>query len=330
MVEYLVDNALVQPITTELLGRAWVTPEGNDRAGVNAYLDNTIAFWRGMGYDFVRYEEGLPFVEASVAGEDRTAVGGQRHWRDMYHGAVTNWEEFERYPWPTPSDAQLANTAYLAEHLPDDMGLISCHGGGMYEHLAAVMSYETLCFALYDQPDLVEAVAQRIGEAMLGYYQRLLQLDRLIAIFPGDDMGFRTSTLLPPDALRKLTLPWHKRFAQLAHDRGLPYFIHSCGNVIAIMDDLINDVRIDAKHSFENAILPIDEFQAIYGDRIGVLGGIDIDILGRGTVDDVRAEVRRVIAACHPRGRFALGSGSSIASYIPVDNYLAMLDEAQR
>ena len=39
------------------------------------------------------------------------------------------------------------------------MGLISCHAGGIYEHLAAVMSYETLCLALYDQPDLVAAVA---------------------------------------------------------------------------------------------------------------------------------------------------------------------------
>jgi len=44
----------------------------------------------------------------------------------------------------------------------------------------------------------------------------------------------------------------------------------------------------------------------------------------------VRAEARRLIEVCHPRGRFAVGSGNSIPSYIPVENYLAMLDEAQR
>jgi uroporphyrinogen decarboxylase len=165
---------------------------------------------------------------------------------------------------------------------------------------------------------------------MLAMYRQLVELDHVIAIFPGDDMGFRTATLIPPEALRKYTLPWHKRFAQLTHEHDLPYFLHSCGNLGEIMDDLIDDVGIDAKHSYENAIIPVTEFQATYGDRIGVLGGIDIDILGRRTSEQVRAEVRRVIDICHPRGRYAIGSGNSIPSYIPVENYLAMLDEALR
>lgn len=330
LVEYLIDDAVMRPISENLLGREWVAPSGADRTAMARYLDTTIAFWRAMGYDFVRYEEGARFVEASVVGNDGTKLGGQRSWRDMHKGGITSWEAFEAYPWPTVSDVDLANTAYLAEHLPDDMGLITCHGGGPYEHLAGVMSYEPLCLALYDQPDLVEAVAQRVGETMYAYYERLVQLPRLIALFQGDDMGFRSMTLLPPDALRRLTLPWHKRFAALAHSHGLPYFVHSCGNMLSIMPDLIEDIGIDAKHSFENAIIPIDEFQARYGDRIGVLGGVDIDILGRAPLEQVRSEVRRIIDVCHPRGRFAVGSGNSIPSYIPVEAYLTMLDEAQR
>jgi uroporphyrinogen decarboxylase len=106
--------------------------------------------------------------------------------------------------------------------------------------------------------------------------------------------------------------------------------LHSCGNLAEIMPDLIDDVGIDAKHSYENAILPVDEFQARYGAHIGVLGGVDVDILARRSPDEVRAEVRRIIEACHPRGRFGIGSGNSIPSYIPVANYLAMLDEALR
>jgi uroporphyrinogen decarboxylase len=96
------------------------------------------------------------------------------------------------------------------------------------------------------------------------------------------------------------------------------------------MPDLIETVGIDGKHSFEDAIIPVAEFHARYGDRIAVLGGIDVDILARGTPDDVRARVRQTIAACAPRGRYAVGSGNSIPSYVPVENYLAMLDEAQR
>ncbi|MCD6519248.1 MAG: hypothetical protein J7M05_04925 [Anaerolineae bacterium] len=330
LVEYLVDDVILKPVITHLLGRQWVDRDPQNREAMEKYLDNFIAFWRAMGYDFVRYEESLPFREGELVGQDPTGLDGTRHWRDLHKGAITNWEDFEQYPWPSVSAETFANYEYLATHLPDGMGLMVCHAGGIFEHLSGILSYEGLCYALYDQPDLVEAVAQRLGELMWDVYRQLVELDNVIAIFPGDDMGFRSATLVPPDVLRRYTLPWHRRYAQLAHEHGLPYFLHSCGNIEAVMDDLIEDVGIDAKHSFENAIIPIEEFQARYGDRIGVLGGIDVDILGRRDPETVRAEVRRLIEVCHPRGRFAIGSGNSIPSYIPVENYLAMVDEAQR
>jgi uroporphyrinogen decarboxylase len=330
LVEYLVDDALRKPITTELLGRPWVDPAPGDRDGLETYLDNFIAFWHGLGYDFVRFEESLPFVESELVGPDASQLTGERHWRDMRRGVISTWADLERYPWPEVTPESFRSYEYLGTHLPEGMGLMACHAGGIYEHLAALFSYEGLCYALHDQPDLVAAAVARLGEVMLSFYRQLVELPNLIAIFPGDDMGFRSATLLSPDALRRLILPWHKRFAALAHERGLPYFLHSCGNLEAIMGDLIDGVGIDAKHSFENAIMPVAEFQALYGRRIGVLGGVDIDVLGRRSPDEIRAEVRRTIDACGPRGRFAIGSGNSIPSYIPVENYLAMLDEAQR
>jgi len=162
---------------------------------------------------------------------------------------------------------------------------------------------------------------------MVSFYKRLLEVERLAAIFQGDDMGFRSGTLVSPGHLRKFFLPWHRRFAEMAHGRGLPYFLHSCGNVYSIMDDLI-DAGVDAKHSFEDAILPAPEFQRRYGDRVGTLGGVDVDLLARRTPDEVRRYVRDLIEECHPRGRFAIGSGNSIPSYVPLENYLTMLDEA--
>lgn len=330
LVEYLIDDAVRKPITTELLGRAWADPAPGNREGEEAYLDNFIAFWHRLGYDFVRFEESLPFVENELVGSDPSLADGRRHWRDMRRGAIADWADFESYPWPLVTPESLARYEYLATHLPEGMGLIACHAGGMYEHLAAIFSYEGLCFALHDQPELVAAVAGRLGELMLKFYGQLVELPGLIAVFPGDDMGFRSATLIPPDALRRYTLPWHTRLARLSHDHGLPYFLHSCGNLTAIMDDLIDDVGIDAKHSFENAIMPVQEFQSVYGRRIGILGGVDIDVLSRSSPEGVRAEVRSIIDVCHPRGRFAIGSGNSIPSYIPVENFLAMIDEAQR
>ena len=330
LVEYLVDEALRRPITVEMMERDWVAADPADPQVMGAYWDNFIAFWRAMGYDYVRFETSLPLSEHAISGDDATLIDGERHWRDMKHGTISSWADFEAFDWPEATPAFYAPYEALSQRLPDDMGLVFCHAGGIYEHLAGVMSYEGLCMALYDAPDLVAAVAQKLGETMLPVYEHLVELDNVVAIWPGDDMGFNTATLLPPDALRQYTLPWHKRYAQVAHDAGLPYFLHSCGNLFTIMDDLIDDVGIDAKHSYEDAIMPVDQFQAIYGERIGILGGVDVDILGRAPLETVRERTRYLIDTCHPRGRYAIGSGNSIPSYVPVASYLTMVDEAMR
>jgi uroporphyrinogen decarboxylase len=134
--------------------------------------------------------------------------------------------------------------------------------------------------------------------------------------------------LISPDDLREYVLPGQKRFAEMAHARGVPYFLHSCGNLDTIYEDLISEVSIDGKHSFEDAIFPVQEFQERYGDRIAVLGGIDVDILASALPEQVRVKTRSLIETCGARGRYAIGSGNSVPSYIPVENYLAMVDEA--
>jgi uroporphyrinogen decarboxylase len=282
-----------------------------------------------MGYDFVRFEQSLGFDVNRVLTAD-TAAGSikQRAWADEHQGSITSWEDFDTYPWPSVAEMDFYPFEYINDHLPEGMGLMTCHAGGLFEHLSQIMSLEGLCLAVYDDPTLVRAVADRVGELMTGFYGHLLDLDRLIAIFQGDDMGFRTATLISPADLREYVLPGQKRFAEMAHARGVPYFLHSCGNLETILEDLIAEVGIDGKHSFEDAILPVQEFQARYGDRIAVLGGIDVDILASASPEQVRAKTRSLIETCGARGRYAIGSGNSVPSYIPVENYLAMVDEA--
>ncbi|MFA0747270.1 MAG: hypothetical protein EORIYHIE_001139 [Candidatus Fervidibacter sp.] len=94
------------------------------------------------------------------------------------------------------------------------------------------------------------------------------------------------------------------------------------------MDDLINDVGIEGKHSFEDAIITAEEFQRLYSDRIAVLGGVDLNILSAATPEKVRQRTRQLIETCGAKSRFAIGSGNSIPTYVPVENYLAMIDEA--
>ena len=328
LVEYIVDDVLLRPIVSQLMGREWV-PWADDREAQRQYLDSFIAFWYQLGYDFVRFERSLDFSKRQLLAPDPApASREQRAWADEHQGTISNWQDFERYDWPSAEEMDYFPFEYISTHLPEGMGFMTCHAGGVFEHLSQIMSLEGLCFAIHDDRALVKAVVDRIGESMLAFYDHLLTLDGLIAIFQGDDMGFRSGTLVAPDDLRKYCLPWQRRLAEKTHSAGLPYFLHSCGNLEAIVEDLIADVGIDAKHSFEDAILPVEEFQAEFGDRIGVLGGVDINILAGGSPEDVRRRTRHLIETCGGRGRFAIGSGNSIPSYVPVPNYLAMIDEA--
>ncbi len=93
------------------------------------------------------------------------------------------------------------------------------------------------------------------------------------------------------------------------------------------MDDLIEDVGIDGKHSFEDEIIPVDKFYKKYSDKIAVLGGVDINVLATYQEDDLRKYIRNILINCMAKGKFALGSGRSITNYIPVKNYLLMLEE---
>lgn len=91
------------------------------------------------------------------------------------------------------------------------------------------------------------------------------------------------------------------------------------------MDDLIDDVGIDARHSYEDKIMPVWQFKERYGKRVAVMGGFDIDRLCRLTPEEVYRETAELIRRCAPGGGWALGTGNSVASYVPVENFRAMM-----
>ena len=94
--------------------------------------------------------------------------------------------------------------------------------------------------------------------------------------------------------------------------------------------ELVEDIGIDAKQSFEDSILPITSFMDTYGDRIAGLGGVDMDKLCRLDEPALRAYCRSILDHCMPKGRYAYGTGNTVANYVPIDNYLIMMDEGYR
>jgi len=289
---------------------------------------------RFLGYDYVRCgvdDVGVKIDRRSVADSAELARAGGRQFIDEHRGPITTWDEFEAYPWPDPERLTTRNLEWFQENLPDDMCIVGSGGFAHFaEYLSWLMGYETLCYALFDQRDLVAAISRRLIELYRAVVRRMLQFDRVRVIWGSDDMGFRSGTLISPADLREFVLPGHRAMAEAAHAAGRPYLLHSCGKIDAIMDDLLDDVRIDALHSFEDNIKTVEETKHRYGGRIAVLGGIDVDFLCRSGEPEIRSRTRATLRACHPGGGYCLGTGNSVANYIPLDHYLAMLDEGRR
>jgi len=308
--------------------------DGLDRGDPYFDLQRGAAVQQFLGYDYVRCGlEGLEMQlhRATTLDTAELRRAGGRQYVDEHHGPITNWDEFESYPWPDPDKATTRALEWYSAHLPEGMCIIGSGGFAHFaEYLSWLMGYETLCYALYDQRELVKAISDRLTDMYRVVIQRMLEFDRVKIIWGSDDMGFKTGTLISPSDLREFVLPGHRLMAELSHAAGRPYLLHSCGNLTAIMPDLIEDVAIDAKHSFEDTIESVIEAKGTYGQRIALLGGIDVDFLCRADQAAVRLRVRETLDACFPGGGYCLGTGNSVTNYIPLDNYLAMLDEGRR
>jgi len=301
------------------------TPEGK---ALDRYWANWVRCLASLGYDDVRVGCDIPLVRHFIPAPDTAVYSrGQRTWQPESEGLIQSWEDFERYPWPTPEKIDYSALEAAARHLPDGMKISASTHGGVLEWAMWLMGYVPFAYALYDAPDLATAIFRQLGELMLAAVEAMASFEYVGAIFIGDDMGHRHGTLVAPEIIREYVMPWHKRMAEAAHRHGKPYILHSCGNLTQIMDELIDYCGIDAKHSFEDAIMTVGEAKRRWGTKIAICGGVDVDKLARQPEDKLRQYVRRILEECAPGGGYLLGSGNSVTNYVPVENFLAMLDE---
>jgi uroporphyrinogen decarboxylase len=317
-------------VIAEIMGVRDELAASNGKLEMKRWTRLLVNFWYRLGYDAIRLRGGLLLPSLKLTAEDTAGLKrAGRDWQSESEGPISDWASFEKYPWPRAEDADFTQIEYASSILPEGMKLLPSPLG-MAEPLMWLMGYQPFALALYDMPDLIQAMTDRISSIFVPIAEALLDMDGVMGLLLADDMGFKTATMIAPDHLRRYVFPHLKKMAALAHAKGKICILHSCGNLEKVMDDLIDDVSIDAKHSFEDVIIPVEQFKARYGERIGVVGGIDVHLLSSADEATVRARTRDVLDACMPGGGYVLGTGNSVTNYIPVRNFLAMLDEGRR
>ena len=128
--------------------------------------------------------------------------------------------------------------------------------------------------------------------------------------------------------MRRFVVPWHRKIAEVVHAAGRPTVMHSCGCLDAVMDDIVNVIRHDGKHSYEDAIRPVEQAYEQMVGRIAVIGGLDVDFVCRSQPAEVFERAQAMLERVAGRGGYALGTGNSVPEYVPQENYFAMLAAA--
>ena len=284
---------------------------------IRGYL-STIHGFRNAGYDYATLKiPGFGFP----SGERRRGASVS-----LNEGAVIkDRSSFDTYAWPDPREADYGFLDKLAPELPEGMKFILHGPCGVLENAIRLVGYEDLCFMTIDDMPLVSDIFEAVGSRLVEYYKSCVSHEAVGAIIGNDDWGFKSQTMLPPEQMRSLVFPWHKQLVSVAHAAGKPAILHSCGCLTDVMDDIIDDMKYDGKHSYEDTIQPVEDAYDQYHDRIAILGGIDVDFVCRSTPEDVYERSLQMLK--HDKA-YALGTGNSVPEYVPDENYFAMIRAA--
>lgn len=266
-----------------------------------------------------------------IASDMRFMVDNFTHDKSISQNEVCMFndrEGFDRYTWPDPDKHDYSGLEVIGKELPGNMKIIVYGPNGVLENVTSLLGFDNMCYLTVDDPELLQDIFDKVGAALYRYYEIALQYDSVGAIMLNDDWGFSQSTMLSTADMRKYVFPWHKKMVALAHAKGRPVLLHSCGNLAAVWDDIIDDIKFDAKHSYEDKIMPVEDAYEQYQSRIAILGGIDVDFVCREPLDEVTKRSAAMLERAQSRGGYALGSGNSIPAYVPPAGYFAMIKAA--
>jgi uroporphyrinogen decarboxylase len=244
-------------------------------------------------------------------------------------GVICDRKSFEEYNWPNPEDCDYSRLDILGRELPEGMKFIVWGAGGVLENVIELVGYDNLCFMLFEEPELVKDLFDEVGSRFVRYYKICAKYDSVGALIANDDWGFNTQTMISPADLRKYVFPWHKKIVEVIHNAGKPAILHSCGNLSSVMDDIIDDMKFDAKHSYEDVIMPVEEAYEKWGSRIAILGGIDVNFMCIASLEEITQRCREMLKRTASRGGYALGTGNSVPEYIPEEKYFAMINSIE-
>ena len=188
---------------------------------------------------------------------------------------------------------------------------------------------ETILVAMLEEPEWVSDMWNTYLDSCIALFDMVWDAGyHFDEINWPDDMGYRERTFFSPQLYRELLQPIQKRAVDWAHNHGIPARLHSCGDIMSIIPDVL-ETGIDALNPLEvKAGMEPLTLKKKYGDRLTLHGGINAVLW-----DDREAiisEIERLVPVLKENGGYIFASDHSIPNSVSLENFRAIIDEVKR
>jgi uroporphyrinogen decarboxylase len=217
----------------------------------------------------------------------------------------------------------------MAAAATDPDALILLDGGGYYWTLRSLAGVENASYLLYDAPELVDELCERYFTVVMEGLRRIPERIKVDIIGFGEDIAYKTGTLMSKEMFRNFILPRYRKTMILARDLGIRHtWYDSDGDLRPFIPDYLEaGITTFAPCEVAAGMDPV-ALRKEYGRELRLIGGFDkrIAALGPKAIDAEFARLRPLIA----EGGFIPSIDHSVSADISWDNYRHYLDAAQR
>ena len=192
-----------------------------------------------------------------------------------------------------------------------------------------MMGTENVLVAMIEEPEFIEDIFDTYLNHTIALYDRLWDAGyHFDEMFWYDDMGYKGTTFFSPNMYRELLQPYHTRAVKWAHDHGVYAQLHSCGDIMTLLPDIVA-TGVDALNPLEvKAGMDVFEIKRKYGDRLTLHGGINA--VKWSDADAILAEIDEKVPVLKQNGGFIFSSDHSIPNSVSLDNMKRIVAEVKR
>lgn len=217
----------------------------------------------------------------------------------------------------------------IKKYIGDDTVVIHRESGTGLDWIRNLLGLELFSYMSVDEPEHISEYLELYTEQEVKTIHAIADRKLSPCALTFGDIAFKGHLMHSPQWLGKEFLPRLKRLNETWHEYGVRCLFHSDGNVMEILQDLI-ETGIDGLNPIETtAGMSIKETREKAGNRIFLAGGIDIStLMSFGKPEEVREECIRAISDAG-RG-YLMGSTTELDPGSKLENVLAMLEVARR